>query len=69
MTNELRKKIDNMTVLERESFIEEVNKKVEEVVRANVDAKIYPTIRRCKYGNDANKLGALYNFLQRQNLL
>ncbi|MEI3335895.1 MAG: ROK family protein [Clostridium sp.] len=56
-------------VCERESFIEEVNKKVEEVVRANVDAKIYPTIRRCKYGNDANKLGALYNFLQRQNLL
>ena len=54
---------------ERKKRIEEVNKKVEEVVRANVDAKIYPTIRRCKYGNDANKLGALYNFLQRQNLL
>ena len=42
---------------------------IDEVIKANGDATIYPVIRKCQYGNDANKLGALYNFLQRQNLL
>ena len=56
-------------ICESKGFIDNVNEKINEVMRANRDATICPVIRKCQYGNDANKLGALYNFLQRQNLL
>ena len=56
-------------ICEREGFLDEVNKKIDEVKNSNPDATIRPTVRICKYGNDANKLGALYNFLQKQNLI
>ena len=56
-------------ICERKDFIDNINKMVDEVIKANGDATIYPIIRKCQYGNDANKLGALYNFLQRQSLL
>ena len=38
-------------------------------MNSNPDATIRPIVKICKYGNDANKLGALYNFLQKQNLI
>ena len=56
-------------ICERKGFLDEVNKKIDEVKNSNPDATIRPTVRICKYGNDANKLGALYNFLQKQNLI
>lgn len=56
-------------ICEREGFLEEINKKIDEVMSNNDDATIRPIVRICKYGNNANKLGALYNFLQKQNLI
>ena len=56
-------------ICEREGFLEEVNKKIDEVMNNNDDATIRPLVRICKYGNNANKLGALYNFLQKQDLI
>ena len=56
-------------ICERKGFLEEVNKKIDEIKNSNSDAKIRPVVKICKYGNDANKLGALYNFLQKQNLI
>lgn len=53
-------------VSERNDFIEEVYIRIDEIMQRNVDGKIRPVIRKCKYGNNANKLGALYNFIQRQ---
>lgn len=54
-------------ICEREGFIEAINKKLDEIMAVNEDGKIRPIIKKCQYGNDANKLGALYNFLQRNN--
>lgn len=51
-------------ISERKNFIEEVNIKIDEIMKASIDATIRPIIRKCEYGNDANKLGALYNLLQ-----
>ncbi|MGG7058911.1 ROK family protein [Clostridium tertium] len=56
-------------ICERKGFLDEVNKKIDEVKNSNPYATIKPIVRICKYGNDANKLGALYNFLQKQNLI
>lgn len=51
-------------ICERVGFIEEINKKLDELMKSNSDATIKPVIKKCQYGNDANKLGALYNFLK-----
>lgn len=51
-------------ICERPGFIDEVNKRIDKLMKVNYDATIRPVIRKCQYGNDANKLGALYNFLQ-----
>ena len=56
-------------ICEREGFLEEVNKKIDEVMSNNEDATIRPLVKICEYGNDANKLGALYNFMQKQDLI
>ncbi|MBC2477991.1 ROK family protein, partial [Clostridium beijerinckii] len=31
-----------------------------------LEGTIKPFLKKCEFGNDANKLGALYNYLQRQ---
>ena len=56
-------------ICERKGFLEEVNKKIDEVMNNNDDATVRPLVKICEYGNDANKLGALYNFLQKQDLI
>ena len=56
-------------ICERKGFLDEVNKKIDETMSFNPDATVRPIVRICKYGNDANKLGALYNFLQKQKLI
>lgn len=42
---------------------DEINVKLKEILDCVKDAKIFPLVRKAQYGNDANKLGALYNFL------
>ena len=56
-------------ICERKGFLEEVNKKLDEVMNNNNDATVRPLVKICEYGNNANKLGALYNFLQKQALI
>ena len=55
-------------VSERNGIINEIEAKVKEILSSNECATVIPKIRKCIYGNDANKLGALYNFLQKQEL-
>ena len=56
-------------ICERKGFLEEVTRSIDIIMASNDDASIRPVVKICKYGNDANKLGALYNFLQKQNLI
>lgn len=56
-------------ICKRKGFLEEVNKKLDEVMNNNYDATVRPLVKICEYGNNANKLGALYNFLQKQALI
>lgn len=32
-----------------------------------LEGKVKPVVKRCLFGNDANKLGALYNYLQKNS--
>lgn len=55
-------------ISEREGIIDEINKKVLEILSRNDYAKVIPKIKKCEHGNDANKLGALYNYMQKQGI-
>ncbi|MDO5779688.1 MAG: ROK family protein [Clostridium sp.] len=55
-------------ISEREGIIEDIKKRVIEILSRDEYASVIPQIKKCVYGNDANKLGALYNFLQKQEL-
>ena len=51
----------------REGFIEQLNEKL-------LQMKYHPDgltvqVERCQFGNDSNLIGALYHFLQRQNIV
>ena len=50
-------------ICERPGFINEINTKIKELMNIVGAGKVIPVIRKAKYGNDANKIGALYNFL------
>ncbi|WP_066890325.1 ROK family protein [Clostridium nigeriense] len=49
----------------REDFIEKINEKLDIIINNIKIAKVRPIIEKCKFENDANLLGALFNFLQR----
>jgi glucokinase len=53
-------------ISEREDYIDEINKRLDIMMNSELEGKIKPVLKVCKYGNDANKLGALYNYIQRQ---
>jgi glucokinase len=47
----------------REEIIEEINKRIE-YLNSNISiARLSPRIERCAYSNDANLIGAVYNFM------
>ena len=48
-------------ICEREDYIDSIEKYMDELMEN--DGVIRPVIRKCMYGNDANKVGALYHFL------
>jgi predicted NBD/HSP70 family sugar kinase len=52
-------------ISERAEYVDEINKRLDLLMNSNLEGKIKPVLRKCEFGNDANKLGALYNFLQR----
>jgi len=52
-------------ICEREDYIKSIDNKLTEIMNKKTDGKIKPLIRKCQFGNDANKIGALYNFLTR----
>lgn len=55
-------------ISEREEFLDEINKRLDVIMNGEygLEGTIKPLIKKCVYGNDANKLGALYNYLQRE---
>ena len=55
-------------IVKRRGIIEDIRKRVIEILSKDEYAEVIPQIKKCVYGNDANKLGALYNFLQKQEL-
>ena len=52
-------------ISEREDYVNQINKHMEYLMKnTSLEGTIVPSIKKCKYGNDANKLGALYNYFQ-----
>lgn len=54
-------------ISERDGYIENINEKLDEILKKNPDGKIRPIIKKCVYGNDANMIGALYNLIKADN--
>ncbi|MDS0528148.1 ROK family protein [Clostridium sp. SHJSY1] len=53
-------------ICERKNYISSIDKKLEWLLE-NTEGTIKPKIKKCQYGNDANKIGALYHYLSRNN--
>lgn len=53
-------------ISEREDYIDEINKRLDIMMNGDLEGVIKPVLKACKYGNDANKLGALCNYIQRE---
>jgi predicted NBD/HSP70 family sugar kinase len=51
----------------RNDLIEQIYKKLDYIMDSVNFAKVRPIIEICQFKNDANLLGALYHYLQRQN--
>lgn len=49
----------------RPDFIDKINEKLDIIMKDLSDAKVRPIIEKCKFENDSNLLGALFNYLQR----
>ncbi|BCZ48819.1 transcriptional regulator [Clostridium gelidum] len=56
-------------ISEREDYVEEINKRLDIMMNSGLEGTIKPVLKTCKYGNDANKLGALCNYLQREKII
>lgn len=47
----------------REDLVQCINEKLELILKQAQIAKVMPTVKKCVYSNDANLIGAVYNFL------
>lgn len=56
-------------ISEREDFLAEIEKRMNDLFEHHPGAKIKPKIAVNQYGNKANLLGALYNYLTRNKLM
>jgi len=56
-------------ISERTEYVEEINKRLDILMNSDLEGTIKPVLKKCEFGNDANKLGALYNYLQRQSYI
>lgn len=52
-------------ISERAEYIGEINKRLDFLMNSDLEGTIKPVLKKCEFGNDANKLGALYNYIQR----
>ena len=50
-------------VSSRKDFIDRINEKIDIIIKDVELARIKPNVERCKFKNDANLLGAVFNFL------
>lgn len=56
-------------ISERSEYVDEINKRLDVLMNNGLEGTIKPVLKRCVFGNDANKLGALCNYLQREKIL
>jgi len=54
-------------ISQREDLIENIDKALKEFIINFPEATIIPKIKKCKFENDANLIGALYNLLSKKN--
>lgn len=54
-------------ISERYDYIDEINKRIDIIMNKRNSGELRPNIKKCEKGNDANKLGALYHYLQVNN--
>ncbi|ERI94411.1 ROK family protein [Clostridiales bacterium oral taxon 876 str. F0540] len=47
----------------REDIIDQLNKRIDILMKNISAARLYPRIERCKFNNDANIIGAVYNYM------
>lgn len=52
-------------ISERDGYVNEINNRLDIMMNNGLEGTIKPVLKTCKYGNDANKLGALCNYLQK----
>lgn len=52
-------------ISEREDFIDKINENINFIFSKITHATVKPIIERCKFGNDANLIGALFHYKQR----
>lgn len=53
-------------ISERSEYVDEINKRLDALMNSDLEGTIKPVLKTCIFGNDANKLGALCNYLQRE---
>lgn len=51
----------------REDIVEQINKRLDVLMKNISSARLYPRIERCKFNNDANMIGAVYNYMNTFN--
>jgi len=51
----------------REDIVEQINKKLDILMKNISSARLYPRVERCKFNNDANMIGAVYNYMNTFN--
>ena len=54
-------------ISQREDLIENIEKTLKDFISNFPEATITPIVKKCKFENDANLIGALYNFLSVKN--
>lgn len=50
----------------RDDLEEQINKRLDTILKKVAIAKVRPVVRRCQYGNDANIIGAVYHYLSQK---
>jgi glucokinase len=53
-------------ISERKEYVDEINNRLDILMNSDLEGTIKPILKTCQFGNDANKLGALCNYLQRE---